>query len=150
MSLLPITKTIIGSLFKKYATLPYPFKPMPKDPLVRGQITIGINECIFCGICSKKCPTHAIEVMRNNKSWEISRFNCIQCGECVSVCPKKCLHMIPELTGASKELTKYKAVATVTAAPAAAVPTPAAAPAAAAPAAAADSGAAPAGGAAGA
>jgi len=111
MSFMPITKLIIKSLFQKYATLPFPLKPMPKDPLVRGQIKIDINDCIFCGICSKKCPTHAIEVIKNDKSWEISRFQCIVCGECVVVCPKKCLHMAAELTPSSSEKTKYKAIA---------------------------------------
>lgn len=111
MSLIPITKTILKSLFQKYSTLAYPFKPMPKDPLVRGQISIEINKCTFCGMCSRKCPTHAIEVTRNDRSWEISRFHCIQCNECASVCPAKCLRMINELTPSSGEKTRYKAIA---------------------------------------
>lgn len=59
----------------------------------RGQIEIDINTCIFCGICSKKCPTGAITVERSEKKWEIERFACIQCGACTESCPKKCLFM---------------------------------------------------------
>ena len=116
MALLPIAKTIFRSLVRKPATLRYPFAPMPKDPLVRGKISIGINDCIFCGLCSRKCPTHAIAVDRNEKSWEISRFQCIVCGGCTEVCPKKCLHMLPELTPAAGERTKDKSISTAAAA----------------------------------
>ena len=111
MALVPIVKTILRSLFQKEATLAYPFKPMPKDPLVRGRISIDINNCIFCGMCSRKCPTHAIDVVKDARSWEIARFQCIVCGECTAVCPKKCLHMLPELTPASGEKTKDKSIA---------------------------------------
>lgn len=101
MAFLPIAKIIFSSLFKKNATLAYPFEPMPKDPLVRGHLEIDIDNCAFCGICGKKCPTQAINVDRNSKEWEIARFQCIVCGACVEACPKKCLHMSPELIPAS-------------------------------------------------
>jgi len=108
---LPIAKTIFKSLFHKPATQKYPFAPMPKDPLVRGQIQIDIDDCIFCGMCVRKCPTHALAVERAEKSWEIHRFQCIVCGGCVEVCPKKCLHMKPELTPANdtKDANKFVA-----------------------------------------
>jgi len=130
MALLPIAKTIFRSLFQKPATLKYPFAPMPKDPLVRGQISIDIDSCTFCTICAIKCPTHAITVERKEKSWEISRFHCIVCNACTEVCPKKCLHMVNELTPSSGGKTKDKSVPSA----AAAVPAPAATTAAAAPA----------------
>jgi len=107
-----MAKTIMRSLFQKPATLRYPFEPMPKDPLVRGHIAIDINDCIFCGLCAKKCPTHAITVEKSEKSWEIARFQCVLCGACTEVCPKKCLHMRNELTPASGERTRDKSVAT--------------------------------------
>ena len=105
MSLLPMTKTVCSNLFRKEATLAYPFAPMPKDPLVRGHVDIDINACIFCGICGKKCPTQAIRTDKDGKAWEIGRFQCIVCGACVEACPKKCLAMRPELTPASDGLT---------------------------------------------
>ncbi|MCL2479049.1 MAG: 4Fe-4S binding protein [Treponema sp.] len=132
MAILPMVKTILGSLLHKEATQAYPYKPMPKAPLVRGQISIDIDVCIFCGICSKKCPTHALAVDRNARSWEIKRFECIICGEYTSVCPKKCLHMLQELTLSSSEKISDKftgaAPAAKPAAPDPAGSTPGAAP----------------------
>ena len=58
---------------------------------VRGQIGIDIDKCIFCGICGKKCPSNALTVDKNDKSWEIDHFKCIVCGLCQEVCPKKCI-----------------------------------------------------------
>ena len=111
MAIIPIAKTIFRSLVQKPATLKYPFAPMPKDPLVRGSISIDINACIFCGLCERKCPTHAIKVVKNDRSWEISRFQCIVCNACAEVCPKKCLHMINELPSASVEKIPEKSTA---------------------------------------
>ncbi len=79
------------SLFKKPATLMYPVIPREWQERTRGHIENQINDCIFCGICQKKCPTNAIVVDRAKRSWEIARMQCIQCSCCVEVCPKKCL-----------------------------------------------------------
>ena len=106
-----MAKTIFKSLVQKPATHKYPFEPMPKDPLVRGQITIDIDQCIFCGLCARKCPTHAIKVVKDEKSWEISRFQCIVCNACAEVCPKKCLLMKNELNPASGEKSTDKSTA---------------------------------------
>jgi formate hydrogenlyase subunit 6/NADH:ubiquinone oxidoreductase subunit I len=57
-----------------------------------------MSACILCGICSKKCPTDAIKVSRDDKTWEIQRMNCVQCSCCVEVCPKKCLFNAPGYT----------------------------------------------------
>ncbi len=93
MGLFKIGKMVIRSLFSKPATLMYPIIPRIPTPLTRGHISIDINTCIFCGICSKKCPTGALVVNRAEKTWEIDRLSCIQCNCCVDVCPKKCLNM---------------------------------------------------------
>ncbi len=119
MAFLPMTKTIFKSLFHKPATLKYPFEPIPKDPIVRGQIQIDINDCIFCGMCTRKCPTHALTVDRAEKSWAIARYQCIVCSGCTEVCPKKCLHMVNELTPASDEKGTDKFVQDPAPAPAA-------------------------------
>jgi len=91
MANLLIGKMILRSLFKKPATLMYPVIPRQWTERTRGRIEIDIDNCIFCGICSRKCPTDAITVDRDKKSWTISRMGCIQCSCCVEVCPKKCL-----------------------------------------------------------
>jgi len=87
------TKTVLRNLFRKPATRDYPAVPRIYPVRTRGSIGIDIDTCIFCGLCSKKCPTSAIEVDRSAATWSIRRFGCIQCGACVEVCPKKCLVM---------------------------------------------------------
>ncbi|MDR1565617.1 MAG: 4Fe-4S binding protein [Oscillospiraceae bacterium] len=103
-----MVKTVLLSMFKRPSTVSYPQKAKINDPLVRGQVTIAIEACIFCGICGRKCPTNAIEISKAEAFWQIERFNCIQCGCCAEVCPKKCLAMSSELTGASAEQRKDK------------------------------------------
>jgi len=98
MASLKIGKMILRSLFKKPATLMYPIKPREWTENTRGRIEIDIDSCIFCGICSRKCPTSALKVDREAKSWMIARMGCIQCSCCVEVCPKKCLVNEPEYT----------------------------------------------------
>lgn len=101
-----ILGTLMSGLFGKAATTSYPLKPKVNDPLVRGHIHNDIDSCIFCGICRKKCPTMAIGVNRDEKTWAIERFLCVQCNCCVEVCPKKCLYMKNELTPVSTVPTK--------------------------------------------
>ena len=71
----------------------YPVIPREWQERTRGHIGIVQEDCILCGICSKKCPTNCITVDRNKRKWTIERMQCIQCGCCTDVCPKKCLTM---------------------------------------------------------
>ncbi len=87
---------MIGNIFKnlgsKPATRMYPFEKREPFKDSRGHISgIDVDACIFCGICSKKCPADAIVVNRAEKSWEIDQFKCVICGVCTEVCPKKCI-----------------------------------------------------------
>ena len=91
MAHLKIGRMVLRSLVRKPATLMYPVVPRKWKERTRGRIEIEIGDCIFCGICSRKCPTDAITVDRGAKSWTIARMGCIQCSCCVEVCPKKCL-----------------------------------------------------------
>ena len=93
MGLFKIGKLIIKSVFSKPATKMYPIKPQTYYKNTRGHIDIEIEKCIFCSMCGRKCPTGAIEVVKNEKTWAIERLKCIQCNSCVEVCPKKCLKM---------------------------------------------------------
>ncbi|HBC26997.1 MAG TPA: hydrogenase [Ruminococcaceae bacterium] len=93
MSIMNFTKTVVKNLFSKPATRMYPQQPRNYPARTRGHIEIDIDSCIFCGMCSRKCPTGAITVTRPQRTWSIKRFSCIQCGYCVESCPKKCLSM---------------------------------------------------------
>ena len=93
MNLFTMAKTVTKSIFSGPSTLMYPKKARVYTEITRGRIEIGINQCIFCGMCSRKCPTGAITVRKDLREWEIDRLLCISCGACVEVCPKKCLDM---------------------------------------------------------
>jgi formate hydrogenlyase subunit 6/NADH:ubiquinone oxidoreductase subunit I len=80
----------------KPPTSRYPFEPRRPLPGSRGQLVFTKDNCVYCSVCSKKCPTGALLVNRAQKKWAIDRLRCIHCGYCVEVCPKKSL----ELTGA--------------------------------------------------
>ncbi|UWG98754.1 4Fe-4S binding protein [Dehalobacter sp. DCM] len=101
------------SLFSKPATAMYPVIKNDFFPNTRGNIQLDTNLCIFCGICSKRCPTGAIEVNKSDLKWEIDRTRCIVCNFCVEVCPKKCLTTQQQYTApmtdiAGRIATSYK------------------------------------------
>jgi len=94
-----MTKTILKSLFSKPVTVKYPFgSPRVYHTNTRGKVLIEVQNCIFCGICQRKCPTAAIIVTKADKKWAINRLRCISCGACVDVCPKKCLKLDTQYT----------------------------------------------------
>jgi len=106
MGLFSIGNMILKSVFRKPVTTLFPAHPMKTSNLVRGQVAIDINACIFCGMCQRKCPTNAILVERDKKGWAIERSKCVLCTNCVEVCPKKCLDMDAKLTPASFNMIK--------------------------------------------
>jgi ech hydrogenase subunit F len=93
MPLFRMTKTVLRSTVRKPATVRYPFQKKVFPEGARGRIQIDIDTCIFCGLCQRKCPTHALTVVKEKKTWAIRRLKCIACGYCVEVCPVSCLSM---------------------------------------------------------
>ena len=93
MSIMNFTGTVLKNLFSKPATRLYPQQPNEYTDRTRGHVVNDIDNCIFCGMCERKCPTGAIKVDRNAKTWKINRFDCVQCACCVKNCPKKSLSM---------------------------------------------------------
>ncbi len=81
----------LSNLFNKPVTSGYPFVKYEFTERTRGSIKINIDDCIFCGMCSRKCPSNAITVDKATKTWSIERMGCVQCSYCVISCPKNCL-----------------------------------------------------------
>ncbi len=86
-------KMTLGSLFKKPETILYPVETKTPPAGLKGHVVNGVENCILCGICEKRCPCSAIEVDKKGRTWSINRFRCVQCGSCVRECPKDCLTM---------------------------------------------------------
>lgn len=105
MSLMDFTRTVIKNLLSKPATNQYPAVPREYPENSRGHVEIDIDNCIMCGICSRKCMSGAITVDRADKTWSIERMGCVQCQACVNACPKKCLTMASGYTEPSTQKT---------------------------------------------
>lgn len=54
-------------------------------------VCIDPKSCNYCGLCAKKCPTEAISVNKNTKTWHLDKEKCLNCLECTKACPKKCM-----------------------------------------------------------
>ena len=103
MALMNFTPTVLKNLFSKPVTNMYPAVKKEYPKATRGSIDIDIDDCIFCGICAKKCPTEAIRIEKFEKSWIIERLSCINCAYCVDSCPKKCLKVNNQYTSPSEK-----------------------------------------------
>lgn len=91
-----LAKMTLGSLFKKPATVRYPFEKRDIPglfPNMRGHVVNDVENCIMCGMCARVCPADAITVDRKAGDWTIDPYRCIQCSSCVHECPKHCLSM---------------------------------------------------------
>ncbi len=88
-------RVILNNIFKKPATRLYPFEKRKAFQHARGHLVPNLDECVFCGLCQKKCPANCLSVNRQEKTWTLNAFSCIVCGLCVEACPKKCIVMDP-------------------------------------------------------
>ncbi|MCU0631774.1 MAG: 4Fe-4S dicluster domain-containing protein [Methanolinea sp.] len=107
MAFFEMAKTAILTTLKRPSTRRYPAVPAKVTPLSRGKVVIDPARCISCGMCMKKCPSGAICVVKDEKTWSIDRLKCVVCNCCVDVCPVHCLTME---TGYSPSMTRHQGV----------------------------------------
>ena len=98
MGLSEFAKTAIKNMLTTPPTREYPRYKKQFIKGARGHVIFDETDCIYCGLCMRKCPADAISVARAEKTWSITRAMCVQCANCVDACPKACLSMGPEYT----------------------------------------------------
>ena len=93
MGYFEMSKLALKWALTKPPTTRYPFEPRKPIAGSRGQLVFTKDNCVYCTVCAKKCPTGALLVNRAQTKWAIDRLRCITCGYCVEACPKKSLEM---------------------------------------------------------
>jgi formate hydrogenlyase subunit 6/NADH:ubiquinone oxidoreductase subunit I len=84
------------NLFSKPYTTKYPKAKADLPQANRGRVEWKMEDCIFCMMCEKNCPTLAIATDKEAKTQSVARNRCMACARCVEVCPKKCIRMVSE------------------------------------------------------
>ncbi|MBM3517203.1 MAG: NADH-quinone oxidoreductase subunit NuoI [Alphaproteobacteria bacterium] len=87
-------------MWKKPATLNYPYEKGPLSPRFRGEHALrrypnGEERCIACKLCEAICPAQAITIeaeprddgSRRTTRYDIDMTKCIYCGLCAEACP---------------------------------------------------------------
>ena len=87
-------------MFKRKATVSYPFEKNPLSPRFRGEHALrrypnGEERCIACKLCEAICPAQAITIeaepradgSRRTTRYDIDMVKCIYCGYCEESCP---------------------------------------------------------------
>lgn len=104
-------RDVASAVFQKPATQQYPFERQPTPARLRGKLVWNSEKCTGCTLCTKDCPTNAIQMVVNDKraktfvlQYHVDR--CIFCAQCVQNCRFGCLEMSHEdweLASLSKE-----------------------------------------------
>jgi formate hydrogenlyase subunit 6/NADH:ubiquinone oxidoreductase subunit I len=114
MRLAAFLPELLRHLFRKPATVDYPFKKLevPKD--FRGTPILKPELCIVCRACVRDCPAEAIEIMTENEAEKkfkmvIHNDRCVHCAQCVESCPTDALYMDAEFELAAFDRHMLKA-----------------------------------------
>lgn len=83
---------LLRHLFKKPATVDYPFQKLAVPPGFRGTPYLNPEMCIVCRACERDCPAEAIEISVIDEASKRFRMvihndRCIHCAQCVDSCP---------------------------------------------------------------
>ena len=91
-----MTQNVLRNLFTRKATRLYPYEVRKSFSGYRGQLEVNIDDCIFCGMCARKCPCQCIAVDIQTGKWECDAFACVYCGICSDSCPTDALFFSDE------------------------------------------------------
>ena len=94
------TLVALREMFRRKATVNYPFEKNPLSPRFRGEHALrrypsGEERCIACKLCEAICPAQAITIeaepredgSRRTTRYDIDMVKCIYCGYCQEACP---------------------------------------------------------------
>ena len=96
---------LIRGFSRKPVTLRYPFEKLKPPEGFRGKLAWEPEKCVGCGICTKVCPTFALEMVGKGLTAELRYYlsRCAFCAQCVESCPRDALRMTEEYELASYE-----------------------------------------------
>ena len=94
-------KDILESFFKNPVTQMYPEEKIAPPERYRGELFFDPKACTGCSLCTKDCPSKAIELTILDRAakrylMRYERDRCVYCGQCVVNCKFKCLSMSHE------------------------------------------------------
>jgi NADH-quinone oxidoreductase subunit I len=102
-------KLTIAEIFKPKFTQQFPEERFAPPASFRGRPVLvtenGTERCVACGLCSRVCPSLAIEIQASETEslkerypvkFEINMLRCIYCGFCEEVCPEEAIVMSKE------------------------------------------------------
>ena len=86
-------KEAVKDTLKKLSTAKYPCAEPAVAEGFRGEQALDLDLCVGCGLCSKECPSAAIEMVEENgKKYPVFLLDrCIFCYHCADVCPKQAI-----------------------------------------------------------
>jgi formate hydrogenlyase subunit 6/NADH:ubiquinone oxidoreductase subunit I len=91
-------KDVLRSFAQRPVTEKYPFEKTPAPDRLRGKLVWNPEKCSGCCLCSKDCPSNAIELITLDKKAKrfVMRYHadrCTFCAQCVQNCRFECLSM---------------------------------------------------------
>ncbi|MFA5042758.1 MAG: 4Fe-4S binding protein [Kiritimatiellia bacterium] len=108
-----MAREVLTSLFRKPATVLYPYVTVPMPDRFRGKIKFISPRCIGCKLCMRDCPTNCITISKVGDKQFQAEFDldkCIYCAQCVDTCPKKALESTVEYELAQLQHDKLKVI----------------------------------------